>query len=926
MTLSDKIVYLRGSRNSYWSERIWAELAYAASVSSVKEHKYDDLISSVADELIAALSEDGAITKNTAVNAENKLSEISADAKSYKIRCISHAHIDMNWMWGFQETTAVTVDTFRTILDLMKEYPDFTYAQSQASTYKIIEDYCPEMIEEIKQRVKEGRWEVSASTWVETDKNMPNGESLARHILYTKNYLSKLLDIPKDAMQLDFEPDTFGHNITIPEIMQKGGVKYYYHCRGFDEHNVYIWKARSGASVLVYREPGWYNAEIAPDMFTSVPLFCDNYGIDVMLKVYGVGDHGGGPTRRDVERIIDMSSWPIMPEVTFGTYHGFFHELEKFAYKLPVVEQELNFVFTGCYTSQSRIKMSNRISEDKLYESETLCAAAGLLGGINRAKSFEKAWQTTLFNHFHDILPGSGVIETREYALGKFQETLAAANTNANNAMRKIAECIDTSSIETNEDKNTISEGAGVGYFVEQNKHFGFPQAERGLGSKRILHFFNTTQYDFDGVTEVTVWDWNLDAGRAVFTNAATGEETSCKVTSGGSHYWGHTFKKFAVRVKIPAFGYATYTLHERSSSLPAFAVDGGRCDYINDDDIVLENDKIKAVFSHQTMELMSLTDKATGKVLVDEPSCIFRLITESTVHGMTSWRVGNYMKVENLNETRNVRVYDINLGGIKKWIKYELSFGTRSRLDVTVYLNDNSSMLEFDTMADFHEVGSGSGVPQLNFIAPLAYNVKKYRYDVPFGTIDRDAASFDVPANSFAAAVPEEGAGVMLITDTKYGYRGDEDALAVDLIRASIDPDPYPEYGVHNIRIGVGAVPCTCNKVLFENAAKFVHPISAVSVRSGKGTLPLTGSLAKVSGDVKISAVKTPECGNGLIIRFCDECGKGGKYAFDFADTVKKAVLCDINENEIGALNVSGNTVSGEITPYSVLTIRVEL
>lgn len=92
----------------------------------------------------------------------------------------------MNWMWGFQETAAVTVDTFRTVLDLMREYPDFTYAQSQASTYQIIEEYAPEMLEEIRQRIHEGRWEVTATTWVEPDKNMPNGESLARHILYTK--------------------------------------------------------------------------------------------------------------------------------------------------------------------------------------------------------------------------------------------------------------------------------------------------------------------------------------------------------------------------------------------------------------------------------------------------------------------------------------------------------------------------------------------------------------------------------------------------------------------------------------------------------------------------------------------------------------------------------------------------------------------
>ena len=227
MTLFDKLKTMRDlSGQNHWTRRFAAEMTYMSTLSTTKGGIFDKRIEEALDFILAKQAEKDAIGKSDVVAAEEMLKDLSAEAKKIKVICAAHAHIDMNWMWGYQETAAVTVDTFRTMLDLMKEYPDFHFSQSQASTYKIIEDNAPEMLEEIKKRVHEGRWELSASTWVETDKNMPNGESLSRHILYTKRYLAKLFDIDPDTLRLDFEPDTFGHNIGIPEICQNGGVDY----------------------------------------------------------------------------------------------------------------------------------------------------------------------------------------------------------------------------------------------------------------------------------------------------------------------------------------------------------------------------------------------------------------------------------------------------------------------------------------------------------------------------------------------------------------------------------------------------------------------------------------------------------------------------------------------------------------------------
>lgn len=932
MTLYQKVASLRGMMGkSAWSTRIICELNYAASLSTAKGGKYDAIVDQAADFLLDAGKKDGGVlTVDTCKQAEELLLPLQKDAKSYRVHCVSHAHIDMNWMWGYQETTSVAVDTFRTVLDLMKEYPDFTFAQSQASTYQIIEEFAPEMIEEIKQRVHEGRWEVSASTWVENDKNMPNGESLARHILYTKRYLSKLLDIPAESMELDFEPDTFGHNISVPEVCQKGGVKYYYHCRGNDteEDSAYRWRARTGAELLVWRDPHWYGCSIEPDMYQIVPQFCEKFGTNCYLSVYGVGDHGGGPTRRDLDRLITMGSWPIMPDIFFSTYSKFFHELEAFRDHLPLREGELNFVFTGCYTSQSRIKMANRIGEDRMFESEGLSAAAALLGGPRCNERLGKAWEQILFNHFHDILPGSGVIDTREYALGQFQRAMAAVMTSANCSMRTIAASIDTSALGVALDGDSTSEGSGVGFMVGADAHYGLPQAERGVGKKRVFHFFNSTQYDFDGVTELTVWDWNYDENRAKFADT-DGNTIPYKITAGGSHYWGHQFKKFALHVKVPAFGYATYTLDELELANNTWAQGfGDRTDTYSDADLVMENDRIKAVFDHATMQLISLVDKATGNDVVALPAANFRLIMENTVHGMAAWRVGDYMTVQNLNETCNIRVYDINLGGLRKWIRYDLSFGKRSKMTVSVMLDDASSMLNFDVTVDFHEIGNGSGIPQLNFAAPVGYAVGSYRYDVPFGTIDRPAIDYDVPANSFAAALPaddREKASLMLISDTKYGFRGTDNMLALDLIRASYEPDPYPEYGVHHIRIGLGVTNGADNKTLFRTAAAFIHPLSACSARGSKGTLPLSGRLFTVEGNVHISSVKTPEDFDGLMIRLSDEAGEGARFTLTFAKPVAAAYDADINENILGDLAKDGCCVRAQVEPYAVKTILVK-
>jgi len=933
---------LKKSCNNYWGSRIISQLEYAYKLSKINGRKFDKLIGETIDFLKNEYDKEGTISKSIVERAEGMIAELSETAKSFKMICAAHAHIDMNWMWGFPETVAVTLDTFRTMLDLMEEYPEYKFSQSQASVYKIVEEYDPDMLEEIKRRVKEGRWEVTASTWVETDKNMPNGESLARHILYTKKYLSKLLDIDPENLKIDFEPDTFGHNANVPEILSRGGVKYYYHCRGYEKHNIYRWKSPSGSSIIVYREPFWYIAHIEPSMVLYVPEFCTEHGIDTALKVYGVGDHGGGPTRKDIEKIIDMAKWPVFPEIRFGTFGEYFSILEKIADNLPVVEEELNFVFTGCYTTQTRIKLANRISEAKLYEAESLSSLSNLFAeGAYKGEVFEKAWQNVLFNHFHDIIPGSGVIDTREYAMGLFQKTVAAANTEASAAMRNIASRIDTSGLFTEKEdiSNTMSEGGGVGYGIMD---FDFPQAERGRGKNRIFHFFNTSAYDRNEVAEIAVWDWDGDEKRIVFKDCDGNVVPhqiieNKKVHFYDSRYWGHKCTRVLLDVSVPAYGYSTYTMSEKDPDdveIEPFLAP--RTEPI--DEYILENSFIKAVFDPRNAALISLVDKKTGREMLNskEPAGVFRLIEEDDSKGMTAWVVGRYMRIFNINSAENVKILksNTNSDSLRQWIEYEITF-RNSKITVKVSLDKNSSRLDYEVECDWQERAViGKFIPQLNFFMPLGYECEKYRYDIPFGTIERKDMDRDVPANSWILAVPKEegNRGVMLITQSKYGFRGTGNTAAITLIRSSYDPDPYPENGIHNIKFAVNIVDCDSNDKLVKQAFDYNHPIRFISGTVHEGSLPLKkGFICMESESVFVSAVKKPEHGadeDRLIVRFYETEGNKAKATLKFARKVKKAFYVDINEKAVDSeLNISaeGDKVEIEIGAFSVASICVE-
>lgn len=241
---------------------------------------------------------------------------VESEIKKRTVYLVGHAHIDMNWFWPMEETRAIVGRDFDTMTRLMEENPEFKFSQSQCATYQMAQEYYPDVFERMKEFVQKGQWDITASTWVENDMNMSDGESIARHMLYSKQYIQKHFGVSPKIMWC---PDTFGHSANTPQMLNRAGIRYYFQTRcGIgvndtpfenktytrDAHHVpiYWWRGMDGSKVLSINNI--YTQDITTRGIVKLAArMADGFGIDKSMFVYGTGDHGGGPTRRDLKKI-----------------------------------------------------------------------------------------------------------------------------------------------------------------------------------------------------------------------------------------------------------------------------------------------------------------------------------------------------------------------------------------------------------------------------------------------------------------------------------------------------------------------------------------------------------------------------------------------------------------------------------------------
>ncbi len=951
-------------------ERIEAELDFAerlCRLHGAAAPAWRTLIASARARMEAALEARRSDRIPDAVrDAERALAPLAAIAKTYTVHCVGHAHIDMNWMWSWPETVSITHDTFATVLRFMDEFPTFTFAQSQASTYAIIEAHHPAMLDRIRQLVGEGRWEVTASHWVEGDKNLAGGESLCRHLLYTRRYMQRLFGLAPEDVAIDWSPDTFGHPATVPSYLARGGVRHLYlHRPGVHtpaKPEAFWWEGPDGSRVLVRNDMALgYNGVIAPAIIPHLERFVTLTGGRDFLFVYGVGDHGGGPTRRDIRRALDMDAWPVFPRFRFSTARAFYDALETAGARLPVVRGELNTEFTGCYTTQSLIKKANRFAESRLIDAEAAAAVAHAAAGhAYPAEALAEAWRDTLFSHFHDILPGSGVHDTRTYAHGLYQKTVAATSMIELLALRRLASQVDTSAAseappaEPPPSRLADRAGAGVGYRANDGE---LVRSDQTIGQgPRPFVVFNPTAFDRHDVIDVTVWDNGPGGGvplkdRSFRVVAPDGRIIPAQVVETGG-YWGHAFATLAFPAAVPGLGYALHIVEEdaapagREKGLSAARLTGSRhhCSYAPPERASegMENDEVRVALDPRTGGIRSLLDKRSGIDLIDPSSggASLEYAVERAIP-MSAWSINNAGPVQ-APEVRAVR--RTLEGPHRAAIAVDLRV-RESDLTVTYELRAGDPKLHVTVRGTWFQRGAPeSGIPSLAFAIPLALDGATARYEIPFGSIERDlSGGEEVPALQWAMAAGTtraagqrrgRAAGCLLLNDSKHGHSLHGHVLRLTLIRSAYEPDILPEIGRHDIRMAIrpfaGVLPVS--EAMCEGQA-FNRALRPVGTDAHAGPLPPEFAIVRVSpGPVIVSGVKRAEESDALIVRLVnpDPVPRTSRIelASHAAGRVRDAGEVDLIERPVSgrAVRRSGRSVTARVPAFGITAVRIDL
>ncbi|MCK4579335.1 MAG: alpha-mannosidase, partial [Candidatus Marinimicrobia bacterium] len=329
-----------------------------------------------------------------------------------RVHLICNAHLDPVWQWRWEEGCSETLATFRNAVDLIHEHGSFIFNHNEAVLYAWVHKYDPELFREIQSLVKKERWAVSGGWYLQPDVNLPGTESIIRQIITGRRFFKDYFGAdPRVAYNFD----SFGHSGGLPQILKAAGYEMYIHMRPLERElklpaNLYRWQGVDGSEVLAMRpSTGFYHSEPC-DIREKIIK-----GIEQALELrrdtavfWGLGDHGGGATRKDLETIDCLIADEDRVEIIHSTTDQLYGCLQVYAPQAPVVKGDLQRCFTGCYTSLSRIKRGARQSLGRLIQTEALQAAVWWqLGRAFPHKELEEAWRDHLFNDFHDILPGS---------------------------------------------------------------------------------------------------------------------------------------------------------------------------------------------------------------------------------------------------------------------------------------------------------------------------------------------------------------------------------------------------------------------------------------------------------------------------------------------------------------------------------------
>ena len=832
--------------------------------------------------------------RQSAESVEKALKPVADYSKKFTLFFDSNAHIDAAWLWRDLETKLICRNTFSSVLHIMNEKPKFTYTQSAAQYYKWMQDLYPDVYNEIKARIKDGRWEAVGGMWIEPDCNLPSGVSWDRQLLYAKRYFKDSLGVD---VKIGWNPDSFGYNWNMPMFYQNAGIDAFITQKiGWNDTNVFPyrvfwWESPDGSRILSYFPFDYVNTITqAYGLVDWLRQFEANTGFRKFMILFGVGDHGGGPTIDMINRIEHLKNVFIYPNIQYGTASDYINWIKsQDLSNLPVWNDELYLEYhRGTYTSHDKTKKYNRELENLLSESEKFSLISSMYGNKYPQSDLKDAWEKVMFNQFHDILPGSGIRENYIDASEKYQEAEKIGNFTLSNALNVISKNINTSEIK---DGQPIEIFNPLSWIRTDIVKFNLPEGDKN----------DYSVYDING-TEVPSQIVKKD----YYTNQVL------FIASG-----------------IPSLGYKTYILKKGKSALQTrdliAAVDK------------LENQFFKVTIDTSTGWVKNILDKRNGKELFRSEGNKLQLL-EDKPKQYDAWNIGltgveypsHFTKAEVLENGPVriiVRLYRDYLkpGVVKDYPtpNFPSSFFTQ---DIILY--NGLDRIDFQTDVDWWEEHT-----MLKVAFPLSFSDTVAAYEIPYGSIQRSTqritnwqkARFEVPAEKWAD-MTLGNYGVSLLNNSKYGYDIKDNVMRLSLLRSPKWPDPTQDMGKH--KIDYALYPHTGNwqeAGVVQRGWEYNEPLIPVSNGIHPGVLPDSDSFIKLKDDnLVLTTVKKAEDSDAWIYQWYDSKGSETEAVLTLPKVPKKVVESNFVEDDGKPISFDGKVVRIKTNKNSVKTIKV--
>jgi alpha-mannosidase len=903
----------RPSPGDLWQELISASSFVNASADSVRQRaQLERAIMSV--DLKALDQSDQVVFDRSLRQATAELASLRPYLSKFTFYLNGNSHIDSAWLWPWSETVEAVRRTFGTATQLMREYPDYTFTQSAAQHSEWIVEKYPEINDEIKKRIKEGRWEIVGGMWVEPDLNMPDGESLVRQLLVGQRYFKQQYGV---ETRIGWNPDSFGYTWQLPQIYKKSGLDYFVTAKLYTNEThilpfkLFWWQSPDGSKILTYLPRKYDNvnlnlARLATDL---APATTQAPGLTELLDLYGIGDHGGGPTRVVLDEGRHwMQSDKIVPKLRFGTAQSYFSEVERkidnhsplWNYRLineykppapapdgrvaiPTWQDELYYEFhRGVLTTQAKHHRYMREGEEQVINAEKYASLAWLSGDSYPGPELTEAWKKVLFNQFHDLAAGSGIGVIYKEAEKDYEQVRWATNEVSAKALATVASEVNT----------------------------------RAAGEVPVL-VFNPLAWTRSGLVTVDVQMPAAVRGGLTVLDSKN-QVITAKILS--SNQRTNTYTLLLDVLDVPSMGYKVLHVAAGNKSFTSDLKVNG---------LTLENAALRVSVDPKTGWITSLYNKkgnfetlAPGgqgnqlQTFADNPKCCdaWNIDPGTLDHPVILSKVDSVKVVENDPLRATIRV-------TRSWQKSKFT------QDITLYAS--ADQVDISNDIDWHEKHQ-----LLKVAFPLSASSNNAAYEIAYGTIERpttrnnswEETRFEVAALRWADLGNAER-GFSLINESKYGYDAKGNVLRLSLLRSPTSPDPDADQGRHQFRYSLYPHAGDWKQALTERRGyEYNYQLTAMQVQPHVGSLPLEYSYLSVQAEnVVLTAVKKAEDADGLIIRVFEWAGKSSEVKIKVPPGATSATVTNLMEKPEGpALKVINDIVTVPIHPFEILSLRV--